>query len=99
MQVRGEPQCEGRFDLHQADDVSLGVGEERDGRVLGDLGERHDYPPAKLLDPSQGRRRAFGMDVMAVAHGLPGTPPAPHLPTRVVLGRFRGIDAGNGCLG
>jgi hypothetical protein len=66
--------------------------------VLGHLGERHDYPPAKLLDPSQGRR-VIGMDVMAVAHGLPGTPLAPHLPTRVVVGRFRGIDAGNGFLG
>ena len=98
MQVRGEPVGRTGSTYIRADDVSLRVGEERDGGVLGDQGERHDYPPAKLLDPSQGRRRVFGMDVVAVAHGLPGTPPAPHPPIRVVLGRFRGIDAGNGCL-
>ena len=39
--------------LHDPDDVSLGVGEERDGGLGSDLGQRHDHAPTGLLDPLQ----------------------------------------------
>ena len=43
--------------------MALRVGEERDRRLGGDLGQRHNHAAARLLDLAQGRLRIVGADV------------------------------------
>ncbi len=49
--------------LHQADDVTLRVREQRDRRLRRDLGQRHEHPAAKRLDLGEGGLRVAGVDV------------------------------------
>src|SRR6188474_1492019 len=50
-------------DLHQADDVPLRIGEQRDRGLGRDLGERHDDAATIGLHLGQGALRILGPDV------------------------------------
>ena len=52
-----------RDGLHEADDVSLRIGEQGDRRLRRDLGERHEHSAAALFDSLQRRGRVIGVHV------------------------------------